>query len=353
MKSSGGAPGGPTEIFNKNSPLASLLKSSDPLLIPGSPSIVVPGHAVSIRRSSSICLQDSLVCVSVEIEFVHFAERAPVFRPDHHVTIPPLPSPPPPLTVTVTVSVGCTHRPAQLARTTEVVSVETLGVVNPKGGTGKTTTAVTLAAVAAERWPDVLLIDADETRSASEWMERAGDAARFAVAIGDDPAALARLREVSGYRLAVVDMPGARHTGELAALLRPPHSARPAVDALVMPTEPAALDLRVLTRAIREEVEPAGVPYRVLFCKVHPHPAAIARAVELAAELRTSGVPVLDAMVRRLLAHQDAANHGLPITAYGGRHDYARRGEREYRAVAAELFGGLLGLDWPTDEEES
>jgi chromosome partitioning protein len=44
-------------------------------------------------------------------------------------------------------------------------------VANLKGGVGKTTTTVYLAAAAAERGHDVLLIDADRQASAAEWLE--------------------------------------------------------------------------------------------------------------------------------------------------------------------------------------
>jgi len=53
--------------------------------------------------------------------------------------------------------------------------VRTIAVVNRKGGSGKTTTAVSLAAVFAERGFRTLLIDLDPQGSASAWLGTARD----------------------------------------------------------------------------------------------------------------------------------------------------------------------------------
>jgi chromosome partitioning protein len=53
--------------------------------------------------------------------------------------------------------------------------VRTIAVVNRKGGSGKTTTAVSLAAVLAERGLSVLLIDLDPQASASDWLGKTSE----------------------------------------------------------------------------------------------------------------------------------------------------------------------------------
>ena len=50
--------------------------------------------------------------------------------------------------------------------------MRTIAVMNEKGGTGKTTTTISLAAVLAERGLHVLVIDIDPQASASLWMGR-------------------------------------------------------------------------------------------------------------------------------------------------------------------------------------
>jgi chromosome partitioning protein len=55
------------------------------------------------------------------------------------------------------------------------IAVRTIAVVNRKGGSGKTTTAVSVAAALAERGSPTLLIDLDPQASASAWLSEASD----------------------------------------------------------------------------------------------------------------------------------------------------------------------------------
>jgi len=228
-----------------------------------------------------------------------------------------------------------------------------LGVWSPKGGVGKTTTAVNLAAIAAEQLGRVVLVDADENESAAEWVATFPDSVPVEVVTEHDPGQLARLRNAAGVDLFVVDLPGAKKTGEARELIgRGAGKGRAVVDGLVMPAQPSVLDLRVLARAIRSEIEPAGVPYRVLLTLVGNLRPQVERAGELRDEFREAGWHVCTSMIRRYVAHADAVAANAPITGYGGRHSYARIAESDYRAVAREIFGGMLDLKWPADDPE-
>ncbi|QYN41038.1 ParA family protein (plasmid) [Pseudonocardia sp. DSM 110487] len=227
-----------------------------------------------------------------------------------------------------------------------------LGVGSPKGGVGKTTCAVTLAQMAAEAGYHVLLYDADENRSAFDWVTRSGDLMSFDVRVDKGDGRLARLHELTEYDVIIVDLPGERASAAWSLLIygtvKPPRDrsqAEPAVDALLVPSAVRVMDLRVVVRMLREVVQPSGIPYLLVgnLVKTPSVPIALSDLTELAG----AGVDVARTILRDLSVHAEAVTTDRPITRMpGGKRSTARAAEREFRSLARETFAGLLGMKW-------
>lgn len=105
-----------------------------------------------------------------------------------------------------------------------------LGVVNTKGGVGKTTTAVYLAAAALDRGLTVELVDLDRQGSATAWLDRAGPRVGFTASIGN----ASTVRRVRTAAVVLFDTsPG--DAQDIDAVLG-------VCDVLVIPTTPGTLN---------------------------------------------------------------------------------------------------------------
>ena len=198
-----------------------------------------------------------------------------------------------------------------------------IAVLNGKGGVGKTTTSVNLAAVLAER-QSVLLVDADPQASATWWagQENMG----FKLVQEADPELLKQLRSVRDYAVIVVDMPPALDSQSLSAVI-------PAADYLLLPTPPAAMDLSALIETIKRTVKPTQVAHRVLLTRVDPRSQA--DAIEAQTALRELDIPVCKAFIRAYKAHERAALERVSILQWRGRN--AKEAQADYRRVAEEV----------------
>ena len=121
--------------------------------------------------------------------------------------------------------------------------MRTIAVISQKGGAGKTTLAIHLAAEGASRGLRTLLIDLDPQASAARWADRRGD--RAPDVSSEHPgrlvAALAAAKE-QGYALAIVDT--APHADQAAL------TAARAADHVVVPCRPSILDLDAIGATI-------------------------------------------------------------------------------------------------------
>lgn len=200
-------------------------------------------------------------------------------------------------------------------------------VTSYKGGGGKTTTAVHLAAY-MQRLAPTLLVDGDAIRSATKWGQRGnGSGLPFKVVTH------ARLvNHVQDYKTGhiIIDTEGNPTDDDFRDLAD-------SCDLLVVPAVPESVATDGLTHTLAKLQQLHKEHYRVLLTMVPPKPRTEGR--ELREVLVKQGIPIFEAEIPRLAAFEKAAAEGVPV--YGVKDDRnASRAWEAYAAAGREVAGG-------------
>jgi chromosome partitioning protein len=182
-----------------------------------------------------------------------------------------------------------------------------IAILNPKGGSGKSTIAINLAHSLHQRGHSTLLVDTDPQGSSRDWHDTTEDNPLTLISM-DRPASLRGLGDIAKqYEFAIVD--GESKTQEKVGI------AIKLADVILIPCQPSPFDLWAcddLADLIKTRQEITNGKPRSAF--------VITRAVhhtklggEIAQALTAYGLPAFTQQIRQRQAYPQVASDGLSI----------------------------------------
>lgn len=219
-----------------------------------------------------------------------------------------------------------------------------IAIANPKGGAGKSTTALVLATTLAAEGATVTVLDCDPNRPIAAW--RSGASANPLEVIGDitESTILTRLDDERTRRqFVIVDLEGTASRLTSRALSR--------AQLVIIPIQASATDAEMAAKAIqlvREEEQSfeRDIPFRVAFTRTSPQIATrLERAIM--AELRDSGVPTIATALHERSAFKAMFYYRLALDELDPASVNGLVGAREN---AAAFAGDVLQIFTPAQE---
>lgn len=215
----------------------------------------------------------------------------------------------------------------------------TIVVASPKGGAGKSTTAVLLGTELARGGVDVTMLDCDPNRSLSLWAERASLPDR--ISVHSDVSESGIVRTIKAFdadgQVVIVDLEGVASRLVSRAISQ--------ADLVLTPMRATTLDATIGARALgliaeEEEALDREIPHAVVFTMTKAIQSKQHKGIE--ASLRGQGIDVIDPplMERAAFSGIFAFGGDLHSMPPQGNMDSARANAR---AFAMEVYKRLIG----------
>ena len=214
------------------------------------------------------------------------------------------------------------------------MSAKIIAVVNQKGGAGKTTLSMQLAATLALHHHKVLVVDADPQATATRWAASAQDDKPFPAAVVGLSAANNKVhREVkkfiNDYRYIIIDCPPAADSPV-------PQSALMIADLALVPIIPSPLDLwaAIGIKKIIENVTDLNseLKARLIINQCQPNTALAKDALDI---LPTFGIVLCQASLKQRQVYRQSAVFGQSVHDYGHK---AQAAIEELQALTTEIL---------------
>jgi len=163
-----------------------------------------------------------------------------------------------------------------------------ISFASPKGGVGKSTSALILASGLAEAGASVTVIDGDPNRTLWNWSKEAGEGGFKCAELPSDNEIIELIETTATKsQFVIVDLEGTANLAMSRAISR--------TDLVVIPLQASPVDARQASRAIRLVVDESRairrtIPYRMLFTRVNPA-IATRDEREIRTQFRDANIP--------------------------------------------------------------
>lgn len=186
-------------------------------------------------------------------------------------------------------------------------------VLNPKGGSGKTTIAINLASYFASRQQSPVLMDFDPQGSSTRWAKKRQPTQPPVHIIAAADPANSRMTRAFALRIppaathVIVDTPAALHANELPDMTRTAHK-------ILVPVLPSDIDIHAASRCIRDLLIVAKIKREenrigVIANRVRRNTLTYQALIRF---LQTLSIPIV-ATIRDSQNYVRAAEHGLGV----------------------------------------